>query len=55
MVLLIYCGATHNFISAKLVQRLGLPRIETTGYGVIMGIGFAVQRAGICKGVNLAL
>lgn len=55
MVVLIDGGATHNFIAAELVQRLGLPRTETAGYGVIMGMGMAVQGAGICKGVKLHL
>lgn len=55
VVVLIDCGATHNFISAELVQKLGLPRMETSGYGVIMGTGFVVQGAGICKGVTLSL
>jgi len=54
-VVLINGGATHNFISVDLVQRLGLNREETTSYGVVMGTGMAVQGAGICKGVKLNL
>lgn len=55
VVVLIDGGATHNFISVELVQLLGLSREETTGYGVIMGTGMAVQGAGICKRVKLQL
>ncbi|XP_052202680.1 uncharacterized protein LOC127808263 [Diospyros lotus] len=55
VVVLIDGGATHNFIAAELVQRLRLPRIETTECGVIMGTGMAVQGADICKGVKLHL
>ena len=36
---MIDCGATHNFISATLVQKLGLPWETTSSYGVLMGIG----------------
>ena len=50
VVVLVDGGTTHNFITLELVQRLSLPRTETTGYGVIMGTGMAVQGAGICKG-----
>ncbi|KAL2466824.1 Eukaryotic aspartyl protease family protein [Abeliophyllum distichum] len=55
IVILIDCGASHNFISSKLVQILGLLRIATTGYGVIMGTGLAVQGAGVCKGVAVEI
>ncbi|KAL2469553.1 Ty3-gypsy retrotransposon protein [Abeliophyllum distichum] len=46
VVILIDCGASHNFISTELVQKLGLPRTATNGYGVIMGtrIGSAGRR-----------
>ena len=55
IVVLIDGRVTHNFIVTELVQQLGLPRIETVGYGVIMGTGMAVQGACICKGVKLHL
>ncbi|KAL2506345.1 Uncharacterized protein Adt_21966 [Abeliophyllum distichum] len=53
VVILIDCGASHNFISTELVQKLGIPRTATIGYGVIMGTGLAIQGAGVCKGVML--
>lgn len=43
IIVLIDCGASHNFVSTELVQKLGLPRIETLGYGVIMGTSLAMQ------------
>lgn len=55
VVVLIDYGATYNFTSTELVQRLELPRIETTRYGVIMGTRLAVQGAGIFTGVVLVL
>lgn len=55
VVVLIDCGASHNFLSANLVRRLGLPGTETLGNGVIMGTGLAVQGAEVCKGVHLLL
>ena len=55
MVVLIDGGATHNFIPTELVRHLALLREETTGYGVVMGTGMAMQGVGICKGVKLNL
>lgn len=55
VVVLIDCGATHNFISQKLVEALQIPTAETSNYGVVMGIGVAVKGKGICKGVILKL
>lgn len=49
VVVLVDCGVTHNFISADLVQQLDIRWTETSSYGAIMGTGFAVQGAGICK------
>lgn len=43
VVVLIDCRATHNFVSAKSVQKLGLLRIDTTGYEVIMSTRILIQ------------
>lgn len=53
--MLIDCGASHNFILADLVRKLGLPSKKTLGYGGIMGTRLAVQGPGVCKGVQLSL
>lgn len=55
VVILIDCGATHNFISQKLVNELKLPVSETLNYGIIMGTGTAAKGRGICKGVVISL
>ena len=55
VVVLIDNGASHNFIASKLVQKLGLVRSQTRGYGVIMGSGMVVQGVGVWKGVTLTL
>ncbi|KAL4013518.1 hypothetical protein IC575_025690 [Cucumis melo] len=49
------CGATHNFISEKLVESLQLPVKETAHYGVILGSRIAVQGKGICENVEIQL
>ena len=55
VITLIDCGATHNFISTRLVQKLGLPLEAIVGYGVLMGMGSIVKGEGICCGVVLTL
>ena len=55
VITMIECGATHNFISTKVVQKLGLPLEETSSYGVLMGTGIAVKGVGICRFVSLTL
>ena len=55
VIRLIDCGATHNFISNWLVQKLGLSVEATSGYGVLIGTGKAIKGEGICKGVLLNL
>ena len=39
VVTMIDCGATHNFISTKLIKKLGISLQATTRYGVLMGTG----------------
>ncbi|KAA0037013.1 peroxidase 64 [Cucumis melo var. makuwa] len=55
VIILIDCGATHNFISEKLVESLQLPVKETAHYGVILGSGTTVQGKGICENVEIQL
>lgn len=42
VIILIDCGATHNFISEKLVKKMSILRKETTHYEVILGSGSAI-------------
>lgn len=55
VVVLIDCGATHNFIARELVSKLDLPMEATTSYGVMMGTGSAVRGDGVFKQVNASL
>ena len=55
VIVMIDYGATHNFISIKLVQKLALPLEATAGYGVLTGKGMAVKGEGICRRVTLTL
>ena len=36
-MVLIECGASHNFISTDLVTKLGIPSINTCNFRVLMG------------------
>ena len=51
VITLIDYGATHNFISNKVIQKLGLLLEATSGYGALMGYGRAIKGEGICKGI----
>ncbi|KAA0062046.1 ty3-gypsy retroelement transposase [Cucumis melo var. makuwa] len=55
VVVLIDCGATHNFISKKLVTNLNLPLKATTNYEVILGSGAAIKGKGIYGKVEVLL
>ncbi|TYJ97524.1 transposon Tf2-1 polyprotein isoform X1 [Cucumis melo var. makuwa] len=55
IVVLIDCGATHNFISEKLVKEKKLHTKETTHYGVILGFGTTIKGKGVCENVELLL
>lgn len=55
VMVLVDCGATHNFLSLELVNELELPITSTTNYGVVMGTGESVKGKGICKGVVLEI
>lgn len=55
VIVLIDCGATHNFISKKLVKELQLNTKDTWKYGVILGSGTTIKGKGICEAVELLL
>ncbi|GKD36084.1 putative mitochondrial protein, partial [Tanacetum coccineum] len=55
VVVLIDYGATHNFISHRVVEQLALMVSGTTSVGVMMGNGKFEQSLGLCKEVVLAL
>ena len=54
-MVLIDCGATHNFISEILVKELQLETKETSNCRVILGSGAAVKGKGICEAVELMI
>ena len=51
VIILINCGATHNFISNKVVQQLGPPLDATKGFGVLLDTGLAIRRTGRVEGL----
>lgn len=55
VIVLIDSGATHNFISVELVQKLELPLPETGNYGLLMGIELSAEGMGVCRGASLSL
>ena len=52
VVVLIDPGATHNFISLYLVNRIQLPVEKNEAYGVTMGTVTAVRGEGLCLAVD---
>ncbi|GJY93281.1 putative mitochondrial protein [Tanacetum coccineum] len=55
VVVLIDSGATHNFLSVKLVDPLSFKVNGTRETGVILGNGKLEKSVGICHGVQLQL
>lgn len=43
VVVMVDCGATHNFIHQRLVDELQLPLPATSHYGVVVGNGVALK------------
>lgn len=54
VIILVDSGATHNFISLALVQKLALLVTPTMGFGVQIGTG-AAKGEGTCKEVVLQM
>ncbi|KAI3522148.1 hypothetical protein L1887_11628 [Cichorium endivia] len=55
VVVLIDSGATHNFLSLRLVKPLGLSVTGTREKGIMLGNGGFDKSIGICKNVSLSL
>lgn len=53
ILILIDSGATHNFISKKLVTAMGLPVKETKPMRIKLGDGYKAIAQGACKNVEL--
>ncbi|PWA65784.1 hypothetical protein CTI12_AA332280 [Artemisia annua] len=54
IVVLIDCGASNNFISAHLVERLGITVKDTPTFSLSLSNGGTVYNQGICKGVVIS-
>lgn len=55
ILLLVDSGATHNFISQKLVRAMGWQVEETTPLHIKLGDGYKAKTQGECKGVVIEL
>lgn len=53
MMVMIDPGATHNFVSLKTVQKLGIPVSSSKHFDASLGTGDRVQGKGECKSVVL--
>ena len=53
MRVMIDTGASHNFISQELVQKLKLPILQTSEFCVTVGNGQQIRSHGICKSVEI--
>ena len=55
IIILIDCGATHNFISESLLEELKINTKSITNYGVILGSGTAIKGKGVCEAIEMVL
>ncbi|XP_031256097.1 uncharacterized protein K02A2.6-like [Pistacia vera] len=53
VVVLVNSGASHNFISLELVERLGIAVEKGKIFGVMVGNGVTVKGEGVCRQVTL--
>ena len=53
ILLLVDSGATHNFISRKLVEALGWTWEETKSMNILMGDGHTTETSGMCKEIKI--
>ncbi|KZV40028.1 hypothetical protein F511_12423 [Dorcoceras hygrometricum] len=55
VVVMMDSGASHNFISRKLVEKLGMEIDEGVRFGVCLGDGTKVRCQGLCHGLVVQL
>ena len=55
VIVLIDCGATHNFISLMLVEELRLEVTPTCPYSIEVGDGHKVRCQGVCRSLPIEL
>lgn len=55
VLILIDSGATHNFIAAKLVEKLNLPIQTTETFQVSLGDGYKVRGRTLCPDVRVEM
>ncbi|KZV49468.1 hypothetical protein F511_35963 [Dorcoceras hygrometricum] len=55
VAIMIDSGATHNFISRALVEKIGVEVDESVRFGVCLGDGGKVQCQGVCRNLQLDL
>lgn len=55
VVILLDSGASHNFITPSLADRLKLKIEADTGLEVLLGNGVSVHGAGVCRDVKFGL
>ncbi|CAH9137548.1 unnamed protein product, partial [Cuscuta epithymum] len=53
VVILIDCGATHNFVSARVVQELGIPVLHIPEFRVEIGNGEQITNNGRCEALSV--
>lgn len=55
LIVMIDCGATHNFIHRQLVDDLKITVTNTTNYGIVIENGTTLQGNRVCKEVTIQL
>lgn len=54
-LMLVDSGATHNFVSRKLVKAMGWPVVASKVMQTKSGDGYKAHAQGMCKGVTLEM
>ncbi|KZV29106.1 hypothetical protein F511_06601 [Dorcoceras hygrometricum] len=55
VVVMVDSGASHNFVSRALMEKLGLGIDETVRFGVCLGNGGRIQCQGLCRNLQVEL